>query len=171
MKKFYVIIIVLIISGIISVDAQQIKLAHINTQELLAILPESDSAQVKIKKTATELQETIEEMQVEFNTKYQDYLKNSTTFTDIKRQAKEAELQDMNARIQQFSESAEEQLQELRQLLLKPIIKKTTKAIEEVGREQGYTYILDTSEGSVVIFVADNAVDIMDKVKTKLGVK
>lgn len=168
MKKILVIITVLAISGFSKVQSQQIKIAHINTQELLASLPESDSAQAKIQQTASELQETLEEMQVEFNTKYQDYLQNSTTYTPIKRQAKEAELQDMNVRIQQFQENAEREIQEMRQKLLTPIIENTTKAIEEVGRESGYTYILDTSEGSTVIFSADNAVDIMEKVKAKL---
>ena len=53
--------------------------------------------------------------------------------------------------------------------LLNPhIIEKVTKAIEEVARENGYTYVLDTSEGSMVIFSADNAVDITEKVKAKM---
>ena len=171
MKKSLIVIIAFIFTGYCALNAQPLKIAHINSQELLAALPESDSAQVKIQRTAKELQETLEEMQVEFNTKYQDYLQNSATFTETKKKARETELQDMNMRIQQFQETAEKEIQDLRQSLLTPIIEKATKAIEEVGREGGYTYILDTSEGSMVIFSADNSVDLMDKVKTKLGVK
>jgi outer membrane protein len=171
MKNKFIIVLALILGGITTAHAQQLKIAHINTQELLATLPESDSAQAKIQKSAMEWQETLEEMQVEFNTKYQDYLQNSAAMSEIKKRAKETELQDLDTRIKNTNQTAEQDLQGLRQQLLQPIIEKTTKAIEEVGRENGFTYILDTSEGSVVIFAADNAVDIMDKVKAKLSTK
>lgn len=171
MKKIFILTIALISLSLTSLNAQALKIAHINTQELMTSLPESDSAQANIQKAAQEWQETLEEMQVEFNTKYQDYLQNMQTMSEIKRTAKETELQDLDTRIKNTNQTAEQDLQALRQKLLTPIIEKTTKAIEDVGREQGYTYILDTSEGSVVIFAADNAVDIMDKVKAKLLVK
>jgi len=168
MKKGIITLIILAIAGLISLKAQQLKLAHINTQELLAELPESDSAQAKIQKANVDWTETLEEMQVEYNQKREDYIQNEGTFTDIKKQAKMAELQDIERRIQMTYETAEKELQALRQKLLTPIIESTTKAIEEVAREEGYTYVFDTSEGSVVIFSAENAVDIMEKVKAKL---
>ena len=174
MKKI-IIVLTVFFCGILYTNAQgtkqSLKLAHINTQELLAAMPASDSAQTRIQKEAKDMQETLEEMQVEFNTKYQDYLQNSSTYTDIKRQAKEAELQDLNVRIQQFQENAQQNLEQLRQKLLTPIIDKAKKAIEEVGRENGYTYVFDTSEGTTVVFISDNAEDILEKVKAKLGIQ
>lgn len=51
-----------------------LKIGHIDTQALLQLMPESDSAQLKIEKAAKELQDQLEAMQVEFNQKYQEMI-------------------------------------------------------------------------------------------------
>jgi outer membrane protein len=50
---------------------------------------------------------------------------------------------------------------------LKPIIDKAKKAIEDVAKENGYTYIFDSSVG--VLLYYENSDDIMTLVKKKLG--
>ena len=50
---------------------------------------------------------------------------------------------------------------------MKPIMDKITAAIEEVAKENGYTYIFDGSVGFVLY--ADETTDVSDLVKGKLG--
>ena len=99
-----------------------LKVAHINTQELLAAMPESDSAQVKLQKMAQELQTQLEQMQVEFNKKYKEYTDKMSTFSDLIKQTKESELQEMNQRIQQFQQTAEQDMQKQRGVIYKPVL-------------------------------------------------
>jgi len=54
--------------------------------------------------------------------------------------------------------------------LLQPIIEKADKAIKEVGKENGYTYIFDLSRGSVVYF-SEVSEDVLPLVKKKLGIQ
>jgi len=68
------------------------KFGHINSQELLSAMPESDSAQAKMQKLQTTYETQFEEMQVELNKKYDDYLTNRESYTDLIRQTKEAEI-------------------------------------------------------------------------------
>jgi outer membrane protein len=56
-----------------------------------------------------------------------------------------------------------------RQVLLKPILEKIDVAVKAVGKEGGYTFIFDTSSGSMLF--ATESEDITSLVKTKLGMK
>ncbi len=147
-----------------------LKLGHINTQELLQAMPETDSAQTKLEKLTKDLQSQLESMQVELNNKYQDYLAKRDTYSELIRQTKEDELQNIQQRIQQFSQTAEQDLQKKRNELYKPILDKANKAIEEVARENGFTYIFDLSSG-VILFHSESSIDILPMVKAKLKLK
>ena len=148
--------------------AQTLKIGHINSQELLAAMPESDSAQVKLERSAKDLQAQLESMQVELNNKYQDYIGKRDTYSELIKQAKETELQEMQQRIQQFSTVAEQDVQKQRTETYKPILDKANKAISDVAKENGFTYILDLSAGAV-IYHADNSIDLLPMTKAKLG--
>ena len=167
MKKVLLIFSALIIGS--SIFAQSgLKIGHVNSQELLAAMPESDSAQVKLEKVAKDLQAQLESYQVELNNKYQDYLAKKDTYSELIRQTKESELQEMQQRIQQFSSVAEQDIQKQRTDTYKPILDKANKAISDVAKENSFTYIFDLSAGSV-IYHAENSIDIMPLVKVKLG--
>ena len=143
------------------------KLGHINTSELLRMMPGREEARQELERYAQELEETFAAMQQEFTTKYQDYLENQESFSQIVRQSRERELQSLNERIMEFQESAQIDLMEQEERLLNPIIEQARNAINKVGREHGFTYILDSSGGSVLFF--EGGEDIMPLVRAELG--
>jgi outer membrane protein len=148
------------------VNAQ--KFGHINSQELLASMPESDSAQTAIEKMAGDFELQLEEMQVELNKKYDDYLTNRDKYTDLIRQTKESEIADMNDRIQQFQAIAQQELETQRNELLRPILEKANNAVKTVAEENGFIYVFDLSLGNPIYF-SDESIDILPMVKEKLG--
>ncbi len=148
----------------------QIKLGHINSQELFAAMPERDTAQRKLQGIARQFENTLEELEVEYNKKLDDYQKNVATMTDLIRKTKENELQDILQRIQNFQIEAEQDLAKQRAELLKPIQEKAFKAVNEVAEENGFTYIFDMGTGAV-IYASDNTEDILPLVKKKLGLE
>ena len=152
---------------VVSVNAQN-KIGHINSQELLAAMPETDSAQKQLEKIAMEHDLALEEMSVEFNRKLEDLNANYETLSDLVKASKEAELQDLQKRIQAFQQTAEQDLQRKRMELFQPIQEKAVSAVNEVAKEQGFTYVLDAGTG-VVVYMGDDAQDILPLVKTKLG--
>jgi outer membrane protein len=154
-----------------NVVAQSFKFAHINSDELIKIMPEYDSATVKLEKQRTELVNQLELMTVELNNKADKYNKESKTLTEIVRQAKEQELQDMQNRIQTFQTTAQTTLQEQQVALTQPIFNKVDKAIKEVGKEGGFIYVFDVSKGQMLYFDEAKSTNILALVKTKLGLK
>ncbi len=144
------------------------KIGHINSQELLAAMPETDSAQKQLEALAKEHDLALEEMSVEFNKKLEDLNSNYNTLSELVRSSKEAELQDLQKRIQTFQQTAEQDLQRKRYELFQPIQEKAVNAVNEVAKEMGLTYVIDSGTG-VVVYMGDDALDLLPKVKAKLG--
>ena len=148
----------------------QVKIAHVNTAEILDAMPEKAKAEKDLEKYYGELQSQLQAMAKEYQTKMQDYEANQATMSNLVKQSKEKEIVDLQTRIQQFQASAEQEFEGKRAELLSPMLEKIQNAINSVGKEKGYTYILDLATGATV-YVGTDAVDATKDVKTKLGIK
>ena len=148
----------------------QVKIAHVNTAEILDAMPDKAKAEKDLEKYYGELQSQLETMAKEYQTKMQDYEANQATMSNLVKQSKEKEIIDLQTRIQQFQANAENEFESKRAELLKPILDKIQTAINSVGKEKGYTYVLDLATGAAV-FVADDAINATNDVKAKLGIK
>lgn len=146
------------------------KFGHVNSQEILATIPDRDSAQTKLQAFAQDLENTLDGMQVEFNKKYQDFITAEPTMNDLVKKTKQEELTQMQQRIQQFQQNAQDEYKNKNDELMQPIIQKIQKAINDVGKENGFLYIFDVSSGAVPYVSADSQ-DITPIVKTKLNIK
>ena len=120
-----------------------------------------------LKLRATTRKDDLQAMKTELEKLYNDYQANQSGWTELIRSTKQREIQDMGARMQEFQENAQKQLQDREAALTKPIVDRAKKAIEDVAREGGYTYIFD---GAALLYSQDSE-DIMPLVKKKLGLK
>jgi len=154
-----------------NVSAQDYKFGHINSDELFSIMPERDSIIAQMEALQTELQNTLEIMQVEYNNKLNDYTNEADKLSDLVRQTKEEELLGLSQRIQNFQQNADQQLVTKQNQLMQPVIQKAEKAIKDVAREGGFTYIFDLSRGPIIYFDETISENILDKVKAKLGIQ
>ena len=174
MKRFIGIAILMSLIILVSqrAVAQTIKFGHINSDELIQALPEFDSANVKLEKFRKDLINALELMSVELNNKSDAYQKELKNYTDIVRQTKEQELVDMNKRIQEFQNNAQQQLQEKQAELFQPIMAKVDKAIKDVGKENGFVYIFSIGQGSSLLYFDETkSTNVMPLAKAKLGLK
>lgn len=171
MKNFFkAVVLILAVLFTVNLNAQtKIKLGHIDSDSLLKIMPGKDSAQVKIEAEIKTYQTQYTAMETEYNTKVSDYQTNLSTMSDLIKTTKAAEIADLETRITKFQTSASEAIQKKQTELLQPIIDKAKKAIEDVAKENGFTYIFDSSVG--VILYDGGGEDIMGLVKKKIGIK
>lgn len=151
----------------------QQKFAHLNRAELLQQMPEFDKANESLKKYQTELENQIQNLLDEYQSKLQKYQSSVNTMSEAVRNDKERELSQLEQRIQKFKQEAEDELSKKQDELVMPIIEKVDKAVAEVAKEKGYSYVFDTSAGpgntKQTILYAEDANDIMALVKKKLG--
>lgn len=152
-----------------SFNAEAQKLGHIDFAKLYAVMPGLDTVQIKYKDYAEQLKKQIGTMQTELENKYADYQANAANMSPIIKQTKEKEMSDLNERIQAFNTQAQQDLAAKESELTTPIIEKARKAINEVAKEHGYTYIFNSAEG--LLLFAQESDDITALVKKKLGIK
>ena len=173
MKRFIGIAAVAIIMAFVGQEAmsQNLKFGHINKNELIQALPEFDSASVKFQSFQKDLSNALELMSVELANKNDAYMKENKNYTEIVRKSKEDELVDMNRRIQEFQNNAQEQLQNKQAELFQPITLKADKAIKDIGKENGFIYVFDLSSGQLIYFDETKSTNVMPLAKAKLGLK
>lgn len=147
-----------------------LKFGHIDSNALLSIMPEREAAKNALEAHAQQLEETLTVMQAEFEKKYTDYVAQADSLSPLIRQTKEAELGEIQQRIQAFQQNAQQELSGKESELLQPIIQKAREAISEVATENGYIYVFDLGTG-VLLHHSEDSEDILPLVKVKLGIQ
>ena len=154
--------------SLIGVAASAQKFAHVNFQELVQLMPESDQARSVIQESQKNAQESYQEMMNEFQDKYTKYQQNVNNYTPATRKSKEDELTQIQQRIQEFSQNVEQELQEQQQKLMEPIYKKAQEKMTEVAKAGGYIFVFDRS--SLLYVDEAQSTDITPEVRTALRI-
>lgn len=145
------------------------KLAHVNSAKILNSMPDAKKADQDIATFKQQLESRYSTMMKDYQTKLADLQQNEALMTDIVKQSKIQELQNLEASIQQFQASSQQELEKKQAALYKIITDKVKNAINTVAKEGGYDYVLDYSELGGTLIYANSSKDITAKVKTKLG--
>ena len=153
---------------VVGAKAQTAKFGHVNSAELLAAMPEVKEADKKLQDFATTLENQLKTMTNEYQTKVQSYQSQQASMADPIKDAKIKEITDLEQRIQEFQQTAQESVSKKKDELYSPILKKAEDAIVELAKEKGYAYVFDTSAGGVIY--AQPSDDLMDQVKKKLNI-
>ena len=155
--------------GIVSTVSVAQKIAYVELDSLLSVMPEMAEAKKASAEHYKQLEGTLSTMQKELNDKLAEFQSNEKTYTDLIKTTKQKELQDLNQRIQDFQVQAQTDFQKKNEELTKPINAKAKKAIEKVAKAKGYKMVLDGS-GALLLY-SEPADDIFPAVKAELGIK
>jgi outer membrane protein len=168
MKQFKTLLIAAVVFiGATSLTNAQSKVAHINTTELIASMPEMKVAESEMEKLGKTYDAEMKSMYTEIQSKAKQYEAEAGTKTDEENAKRSQEIQTMQLSIQEFQTGAQEQLQKKRYDLLSPITKKAKDAVLKVAQAQGFDYVLDSAQGGGVIMA--NGKDLLNDVKKELG--
>lgn len=143
----------------------QSKVAHINTQELIAAMPAAKTAQAEIEALGKTYQTDIQASITEYQNTVKQYEAEASTKTDEENQKRGLELQEKQQRIQQFRADAQKDLANKEAELFKPIQEAAMKAINDVAKAKGYDYVIDRAT-----LIVANGTDILADVKSQLGI-
>ena len=144
-------------------------LGHINSQEIIAVMPEAATAQLQLQQEVEDLQEQGQMMASEYETQLKDFQINQESMSAAIRNDKLKSLQDLEERITLFQQSAQQSIQLKEAELFEPILTKITNAIEQVSKEKGYSYVFDIGGNAGGLVYKDDTHDITSMVKAKLN--
>jgi outer membrane protein len=145
---------------------QPLKIGYTNVEYILLQLPESKQIESQLKDHSTQLENQLKTKYSEYETKLQAYEKGAATMDATIREDKEKELMGLNNSIQEFQRNAQMSLQQKEKSLVDPIITKIDKAIKDVAKENGYTYVISNQ----ALLAGPEDGDISPLVLKKLGV-
>jgi outer membrane protein len=157
-----------IVGTAITLHAQ--KFGHVTSEQLVIAMPEYDSAQSKVEELRQHYMLEIERIQVEINKKIEEFTAAEATMSDLIKEAKASEIQELQARLQNYSQTAQQDLQQQSQMVMGPVMDKARQAIEAVAKENGLLYVFDLSGGNP-IYASEESLDLMPLVKAKLGLQ
>jgi outer membrane protein len=162
-------------AGIIAAHAQtptaSTKIGFADVDYIFTQMPEAKQMETELNTTQTQLKKQIDGKVQEFQKKLADYQANLNTMLDAVRVNTERELQQLQDNLQKLQQDAQATIDNKRSQLMEPVYKKVGKAIEDVAKENGYTFILNQQIGGLdVILYGDEKNDVSDLVLKKLGV-
>lgn len=163
MKKLIALLVIMILP--LGAFAQE-KIAYVNTQEIIMSMPEVSDMEKKIADLSEGYRKELQQMEEEYKKKYSDFIAQQDSLTENIKLRRMQEIQDMQQRMENLMQVAQEDVQKKQQEMLAPIREKMMNAIKAVGDEKGYTYIVDPQ---VLLYTGNNGIDATSFVRSKLG--
>lgn len=167
MKRFKLLL-VAVVMFVGAAGFAQGKIAHINTQDLVAAMPSMKDAQGQLQKLQKTYDTEISNMMKELDAKYKQYESEAESKTNEENAKRAEEVQGMQNNIAAYRQEALKDLQKKEVDIFQPILDEARAAIQRVARAKGYEYVLDSSPGSNVIL--SDGYDLLADVKKELGI-
>ena len=152
------------------IAAQTLKFGTVNTQEIFNLMPDRVTAENTLKSVSEKYEAEFKKLQEEFNKKYTEFQALDESTPQSIKDSRMRELQENSQKIQNFQQTAQQEIAKQQETLHAPISDKIQKAIQAVGAEGGFTFIYDLSIPAIV-YHGTGAVDATPLVKAKLGIQ
>jgi len=161
----------LIVAGVMALSflgaSSQTKIGYINTDEVVASMPETEKANKEIQDYQESLGKQYDDLQKEANEKSEQFVKDSSTYSPSMKEIKREEIIKLIQRVNNFQQEAQDKTKKVAQEKFAPIQQKAMEAIKSVAKKNNYTYVLDITS----VIVGPPGDDIIGLVKKELGIK
>ena len=141
MKKIILIAAMAVMS--IAASAQDLKLAYVDFNEIIMLMPEMDQARATLEENQKTNEEILMAMYEEYQTKMQQYEQKQATWTPAIRESKEREIMDIQSRLEQTQQSLQQEMQQLQNSLQAPIYEKAQNTVNEIAKSKGIAAVFE----------------------------
>ena len=152
-------------------DAQ--KLGYADQNYILLQLPDAKKVESELKAHGSQLEAQMKAKAADYEKKLQDFQQNATKWVDAVVQDKQNELQALQTQFQKFQQDASASFEKKQNELMSPLLDKIKKGIQDVAKENGYTFVITLDAGGNagnVLLYYDPQFDVSNLVLKKLGV-
>lgn len=147
------------------------KVGFADVDYIFSQMPEAKQIEAELKSLEAQLKGQIEAKIKKFQAELKLYQEQGQTMIDAVRQNTERELTQQQQNIEKLQQDAQTTIQNKNTQLMTPVYDKVAKSIEDVAKENGFTFILNQQIGGLdVILYGDDKMDISDLVLKKMGV-
>jgi outer membrane protein len=172
MRKLLFVLVFGLAAVISNAQTAPLKIGYADVEYIFSQMPEAKTMDAELQTLQTQLKKQYDAMVANFQQKlkvYQDPA--NANVPDAVRQNSERELQQLQQNIQKLEQDSQADLQRKQAQLLEPIQLKVGKAIEDMAKENGFSFVLISQIGGVdVILYGDEKLDVSDLVLKKMGI-
>lgn len=177
MKRLFsvsLVALVILVWGL-SANAQEIKIGYVDPQTILSKMPDMAAVQKELQNFHDKLNQQLSQKQTDFQQQVQQFQQKSAVISDAAKKQEQAHLDSLNQQLTQLQQQYSNEMNNKQQQLMSPILDKVQKAINEVAKGMGLTYVLNTVTGSgdyIILYASTEAqqkYDITQKVMDKLN--
>jgi len=161
-------IIALILAGVAGLQAQS-KIGYIDSEKLLREFDEAVDAMAKLEAESQRLEEEYYAMQERGQKLLDEYESKRFVATESWKTQKQQEIQKLQEELQNYQMKyfgPDGEIYVKQEEYLGPVMQKINQAIQRVGLDGGYDYIIDASKGTLVF--ADDKHDLTNTVLYEL---
>ena len=146
----------------------QTKTGYVNTTELIQLQPAMDTVRTQYESAQKETYETYQAMMEEYQTKATTFQQKQASWTPAIKESKQKELNEIGNRIQEFEQSANQDLQQMQQALQAPIYQKLNEEIQKLAKAKGLAFVFDIA--TVLYIDPAQSIDLTPELRTILGI-
>ena len=165
MKKVLFVIIILLFA--FNAQAKEMKIAYVDLNKALNESTEGKKAKEELEDMIKSLETVKEEKKAEIKALEQEIIKQASILNPEAIKEKQDQLGKLVKALQRMVKDSREDVEKKQASFMRKIINEIVKTVSEVGKEEGYTLILDRMN-SGVIYIPDN-LNITEKVISKFN--
>jgi len=159
---------------LLSMAFSEIKIGYVDSNEIMNNFEEVRQVQVDLEKEQKRLETEFNDLVYSLDSLKQDYERQRLLMSDTRRNEKETEIANKEKSIQKFQLDKfgpEGEIYRKQNQLLKPVLGKIDEAIQKVGSERGYDFILDAMSGALLYALDSHNLteDVMEELSKATG--
>lgn len=112
--------------------------------------------------------EETKRVETEFNSKYEEFLDGQRSYAKSIFEKRQAELREMMEKNIAFKAGAARLLKKAEEEAYAPLKAKMNAALQQIGKENGFAFILNTDNNATPYLSAEMGVDITEALKEKI---
>ncbi len=161
LKLFFLIIGSFFIFTLAAYAADATKIAIVDFQKIVGSSEKGKAASEQLNKEAETMRAELEKQSAELKKMKDAFDKESAVLSGEKRKEKESKLSEKVIKFKELQKKYNEDTGKLYQTLMVEIQQNILKVIEEIGKKEGYSLIVEKVQGGVLY---STGIDITDKV-------
>ncbi len=142
------------------------EVVHVNLARILEAHQRSEPAAVQLREEIQQKKKEFDIKKAELDRMRESLDKEKESLSEGAREKKEQAISDKNSELMKIVSATQRDLQGKEEILKVTMSEKVRSALGAVGQENGYRYILDGGERTVLY--ADDSADVTDAVLKKL---
>jgi len=155
----------------LSLQAQEnvtFRFGFLSYEAALKSMPDYAVVQQKLADLRQQYQDETLRVEDEFNRKYEEFLEGQREFPKTILQKRQTELQELLDKNIQFKENSRKELEKAEQDLMAPLKIRLIETLGNIGRQNGYAFIIDTDVKALPFINPAMGIDLNQQVQDAL---